>query len=114
MKHHLIKSLFLVASLLSLSPTEAAAQYPGWQHSGSMFILTTPEGANLPASAVVKDFPVLVRLNKDSFDFSKAKANGGGPSRLPSTPPAGRVAELGSLGHIRTPCAVLPSSSLRR
>ncbi len=76
MKNHLLNSLFLVASLLTLSPTEAAAQYPDWQHSGSMFILTTPEGANLPASAVVKDFPVLVRLNKDFFDFSKAKADG--------------------------------------
>jgi hypothetical protein len=28
---------------------EAFAQYPGWQHSGSLYILTTPEGANLPA-----------------------------------------------------------------
>jgi hypothetical protein len=76
MKNHLLKSLFLVASLLTLLPTEAAAQYPGWQHSGSMFILTTPEGADLPAAAEVKDFPVLVRLNKDFFDFSQAKANG--------------------------------------
>ncbi|MEI8072375.1 MAG: DUF2341 domain-containing protein [Planctomycetota bacterium] len=41
-----------------------------------MFILTTPEGANLPASATVKDFPVLVRLNKDFFDFGNAKADG--------------------------------------
>ena len=56
--------------------TGANAQYPDWQHSGSMFILTTPEGANLPASAVVKDFPLLVRLNKDFFDFSQAKADG--------------------------------------
>jgi hypothetical protein len=76
MKYHLIRSLFLVAALLSLSPTEAAAQYPGWQHSGSMFILTTPEGAGLAATATEKDFPLLVRLYKDSFDFSKAKANG--------------------------------------
>ena len=29
----------------------ASAQYPGWQHSGSLYILTTPEGANLPAKA---------------------------------------------------------------
>lgn len=76
MKHHLLKSLFLVASLLTLLPTEAAAQYPGWQHSGSIFILTTPEGADLPATAMEKDFPLLVRLNKDFFDFSKAKAEG--------------------------------------
>ena len=75
-KNHLLPSLCLVAALLAVSPTEAAAQYPGWQHSGSIFILTTPEGANLPASATVKDFPVLVRLNKDFFDFGNAKADG--------------------------------------
>ena len=42
----------------------------GWQHSGSMFILTTPEGAGLPAGTSVEEFPVLVRLNKEWFDFS--------------------------------------------
>ncbi len=52
------------------------AQYPGWQHSGSLFLLTTPDGANLPASAAVENFPVLVRLHKDFLDFSQAKANG--------------------------------------
>ncbi len=76
MKHHLLKPLSLVASLLTLWATGAAAQYPGWQHSGSMFILTTPEGANLPAAAIVKDFPLLVRLTKDFFDFSQAKVDG--------------------------------------
>ena len=76
MKHHFLKSLSLVVSLLTLLPTGAAAQYPGWQHSGSMFILTTPEGANLPATASEDNFPILVRLNKDNFDFSKAKPNG--------------------------------------
>ena len=75
-KNHLLSYFFLVASVLTVSPTEAAAEYPGWQHSGSMFILTTPEGANLSASATVKDFPVLVRLNKDFFDFGNAKADG--------------------------------------
>jgi metal-dependent amidase/aminoacylase/carboxypeptidase family protein len=29
----------------------ASAQYTGWQRSGSIWILTTPEGANLPATA---------------------------------------------------------------
>jgi hypothetical protein len=76
MKYHLLKSLFLVASLLTLSRTEAAAQYPDWQHSGSMFILTTPEGANLPATASEENFPVLVRLNKGSFNFAESKASG--------------------------------------
>ena len=54
----------------------ARAGYVGWQHSGSMHILTTPEGANLPATAVEEGFPLLVRLNTDGFDFSQAKANG--------------------------------------
>lgn len=72
----MMKALFLVPSLLTLLATEAAAQYSGWQHSGSMFILTTPEGASMPASAAEKDFPLLVRLHKDFFDFSQAKADG--------------------------------------
>ena len=71
-----MKSSFLAASLFTLLATEAAAQYSGWQHSGSMFILTTPEGADLPASAVEKDFPLLVRLNQDFFDFGQAQADG--------------------------------------
>ena len=53
-----------------------AAQYVGWQQAGAMCILTTPDGANLPAGTSVEGFPVLVRLNKEWFDFSKAKSNG--------------------------------------
>ncbi len=56
--------------------TVSVQSYAAWKHSGSMFILTTPEGANLPASATEKDFPLLVRLNKDNFDFKHVKANG--------------------------------------
>lgn len=40
-------------------------------------ILTTPEGADLPAAAVITDFPLLVRLFGDSFDFSQAGPEGG-------------------------------------
>ena len=54
----------------------ASAQYTGWQRSGSIWILTTPEGANLPATATEENFPVLVRFNKEGFDFTTAKANG--------------------------------------
>jgi hypothetical protein len=54
----------------------ASAQYPGWQHSGSICLLTTPEGANMPASASEDGFPLLVRLHKDFFNFNQAKANG--------------------------------------
>ena len=55
----------------------ASAQYNGWQFSGTMWLLTTPEGANLPASATETDFPVLLRLHKEWFNFSQAQANGG-------------------------------------
>jgi len=54
----------------------ASAQYPGWKHAGSVAILTTADGANLPGSTEEKDFPVLVRLDKDFFDFSQAKPGG--------------------------------------
>ena len=57
-------------------PAEASAQYPGWQHSGSVYLITTPDGANLRASASVKDFPVVVRLHRDFFDFSQAGPKG--------------------------------------
>ncbi|HYG77455.1 MAG TPA: DUF2341 domain-containing protein [Planctomycetota bacterium] len=61
----------LLAQLLA-----AEEPYQGWRHSGSIFILTTPEGANLPASASEEGFPLLVRLHKDFFNFTQAKANG--------------------------------------
>ena len=54
----------------------ATAQYPGWKQEGTFYILTTPEGANLPANATEVNFPVLVRLNKGTFDFAQAKADG--------------------------------------
>jgi len=69
------KMLFGMVILLALLET-AQAQYPGWKHSGSIYLLTTPEGANLPASASEDGFPLLVRLHKDFFNFSQAKAKG--------------------------------------
>ncbi|MCF7674831.1 MAG: DUF2341 domain-containing protein [Akkermansiaceae bacterium] len=54
----------------------AAVKYKNWKHSGSMFLLTTPDGADLPATATEENFPVLVRLNKDGFAFGEAQANG--------------------------------------
>ena len=47
-----------------------------WKHFGSLYVLTTPDGANLPAKVTLKDFPLLVRLDKDFFDFSQAKQHG--------------------------------------
>ncbi len=61
----------------SPAPSElAAAKYKGWQHSGSLCILTTPDGADLPATAKESDFPVLVRLDKDWFRVNEAKLKG--------------------------------------
>ncbi len=39
----------LVALLLSVTAVFAAAPYEGWQHTGSIYLLTTPDGANFPA-----------------------------------------------------------------
>jgi len=54
----------------------AAAKYKGWQHSCALCILTTPDGADLPATAKESDFPLLVRLDKDWFRFNEAKPKG--------------------------------------
>ncbi len=77
-------SAFLGCGLVSSAPAQvriapevpAAAAFRAWQRSGTLTVLTTPEGANLPADAAVEGFPVLVRLDKDWFDFKQAKANG--------------------------------------
>jgi hypothetical protein len=70
------KSSWIGALVLLALPQAAPAQYAGWQHAGTLHILTTPEGANLPASASEEGFPLLVRLNKDWFNFSQAKPGG--------------------------------------
>ena len=73
----LSKSLLAPALIaVFISPSQAIADMNDWKHSGSMYIVTTSEGANLPASALEKNFPLLVRLNRDYFDFSQAKSRG--------------------------------------
>ena len=57
-------------------PAAGSAGYQAWRNSGSLYIITTPEGANLPATALVGGFPLLLRLHKDWFDFTQGKANG--------------------------------------
>ncbi len=80
MKHRTSALLALVTMLFSL-PAEAqqkaaADAFTVWQHAGAIALLTTPDGANLPAGALEENFPVLVRLDKDWFDFRQAKPNG--------------------------------------
>ncbi len=76
-----LTTLLSIAALLLASPAKshsapAPAPFTGWQSSGSIYVLTTPEGADLQASAVVEGFPLLVRLRKDTFDFTKAQPHG--------------------------------------
>ena len=71
-----MKTTLLALVLVLTLAGPVSAQYPGWKHSGSVFVLTTPEGADLPASATVENFPLLVRLHKDFFDFTQAKPDG--------------------------------------
>ena len=56
--------------------SQAYAQYGEWKRSGSMYLVTDSAGADLPASAVEENFPLLVRLNKEYFDFSQANPRG--------------------------------------
>ena len=69
----------IVASVSCLAQDASSrtdATYQAWKFSGSLFLDTTPEGADLPAPAVVEQFPVLVRLHKRFFDFSQAQPHG--------------------------------------
>ncbi|MCP3914561.1 MAG: DUF2341 domain-containing protein [bacterium] len=60
----------------------------GWNHRAPLYVLTTEHGAQLEASERVVDFPLLVRLNGDTFDFRQA-AEGGADVRV--TDASGRV-----------------------
>jgi hypothetical protein len=69
----LLKTLW---SATEEQPKKIAANYQNWKHSGSVWLITTPDGANLPADATVEQFPTLVRLHRDYFDFAQAKPQG--------------------------------------
>ena len=56
--------------------SQASAQYDDWKHTGSIYLVTDSAGADLPASAVEKNFPLLIRLNKEYFDFTQPKDGG--------------------------------------
>jgi hypothetical protein len=62
--------------LKTASHSVADEQIQDWKHVGTLAILTTPDGANLPESASVKEFPLLVRLSKETFNFSQAQPHG--------------------------------------
>lgn len=76
MKHLADQKCTVIAMRDLAKYTSIAVDAGKWRHSGSLVLLTTPDGANLPATASIKNFPVLVRLHKDYFNFSQAQAEG--------------------------------------
>lgn len=71
-------TLLAALGLAFFPQTSVAAEgpIPGWKHTSIIPVLTTKDGANLSTGAVVEEFPLLVRLHRDSFDFSQAKPDG--------------------------------------
>ncbi|MFK7911656.1 MAG: DUF2341 domain-containing protein [Akkermansiaceae bacterium] len=71
-----MKFALIAASIFLTSFAALGQNFGDWKHKGSIFIITTPDGADLPASAEILDFPLLIRLHQDSFPFSETHANG--------------------------------------
>ncbi|MFM8224196.1 MAG: hypothetical protein ACKOJF_35295, partial [Planctomycetaceae bacterium] len=66
----------LVPLLLAGTGASAAEPYPTWRHSAPLVINTTPSGAHPPDTAREENFPLLVRLHSDWFDFQQAQPSG--------------------------------------
>src|SRR5688572_14327016 len=69
--------LRLISALLALLPCAAAAQpadYSAWAHQKDLYYDASPKGADLAAD--VRDFPVLIRLDKADFPFAEARDSG--------------------------------------
>lgn len=64
------------AAMVHASSGSAFAQYSDWKQSGSLVLLTTSEGADLPSDVSIEGFPLLIRWSKQSFDFAKAQSHG--------------------------------------
>ena len=67
--------LLLAGWCLPFLPLQAE-DYSAWYGHGSVWLLTDKEGANLPATAVVREFPVVMRLHGDTFPFAAAQSKG--------------------------------------
>jgi hypothetical protein len=61
-------------NLIVPSGDTAVVAKPAWNYSRRLYLNTTASGAQVAGS--VLNFPVLVRLTADNFDFSQAKAGG--------------------------------------
>jgi hypothetical protein len=56
------------------APIRAADDLTLWTYSNDLYFDTSPTGANV--AGAVRDFPVLVRLGADNFNFSQAMGRG--------------------------------------
>ena len=52
----------LLAACLTPFLSVRSEDFSAWSGHGSVWLLTDKEGANLPATAVVREFPVLLRV----------------------------------------------------
>ncbi len=75
-KHILTLTALWLAPPIAAFAADSSPANKNWKHSGSVFVITTPEGADLPATALVEGFPLLMRLHKNVLDFKQSKANG--------------------------------------
>lgn len=67
--------ILLAACLSPFMPLQAD-DFSAWSGHGSVWLLTDKGGADLSATAVVKEFPVVLRLHGDTFPFTSAQADG--------------------------------------
>ncbi len=58
------------------APRKPGFDFKAWKQHGTCWLLTTKDGADLPADAVVENFPVLLRLDRAFFDFKQAQPRG--------------------------------------
>jgi hypothetical protein len=68
-----IRLVVVFACAAVFVPLHAArGQYDDWRQRAVFPLLSTPHGADLPAAAREENFPVLVRLDGENFEFSEA------------------------------------------
>lgn len=67
--------ILLAACLGPFMPLQAE-DFSAWSGHGSVWLLTDRDGADLSATAVVKEFPVVLRLHGDTFPFASVQADG--------------------------------------
>ena len=60
--------------LVIISNGICSFSHDNWRFKNQIWFNTTPLGANVMGSC--KDFPVLIRLDQNNFNFNKAKAKG--------------------------------------